>query len=172
MYKRQIEPPDNPNSYCEKNWMPVLDKPYHYIKWCNPTQVVKVNPEDSTSKTVFLEKTCRIGKDTRGGSQLIPWRDYYVAITHDVSLFKSETGRKDAIYTHRFLFWDRNFNLIKWTDPFSIMGGQVEFCIGLARKDNDFLMTFGFQDNAAYLLKFSEKVLEKMFYVDGEISNA
>lgn len=168
----RIEPPDNPNSYCEKNWMPVLDKPYHYIKWCNPTQVVKVNPEDSTSKTVFLEKTRRIGKDTRGGSQLIPWRDYYVAITHDVSLFKSETGRKDAIYTHRFLFWDRNFNLIKWTDPFSIMGGQVEFCIGLARKDDDFLMTFGFQDNAAYLLKFSEIVLEKMFCVDGEISNA
>jgi len=159
----RIEPPNNPNSYCEKNWMPVLDKPYHYVKWSNPTEVVKVNPETGTSETVFLEKSPRIGADTRGGSQLIPWKDYYVAVTHDVSLFKSETGRKDAVYTHRFLLWDKEFNLIKWTDPFSIMGGHVEFCIGLAQKEDDFLMTFGFQDNAAYLLKFHEKVLEEMF---------
>jgi len=27
----RIEAPDV-NSYCEKNWMPILDMPYHYIK--------------------------------------------------------------------------------------------------------------------------------------------
>ena len=158
----RIEAPNDPNSYCEKNWMPVLDKPYHYVKWSNPTEVVKVNPEDGTSKTVFLEDTARVGSNTRGGSQIIPWRDYYIAVTHDVDLFKSETGRKDAVYTHRFLFWDKNFNLVKATDRFSIMGGHVEFCIGLAQQGSDFLMTFGFQDNAAYILKFPEKILEDM----------
>lgn len=159
----RIEPPNDPNSYCEKNWMPVVDKPYHYVKWSNPTEVVKVNPKDGTSETVFLEKDARIGADTRGGSQLIPWKDYYVAVTHDVDLFKSETGRKDAVYTHRFVFWDKNFNLIKATDQFSIMGGHVEFCIGLTQKSDEFVMTFGFQDNAAYVLTFPEKVLEDMF---------
>jgi hypothetical protein len=42
------------------------------------------------------------------------------------------------------------------------MGGHVEFCIGLTQKGDDFVMTFGFQDNAAYVLTFPEKVLEDM----------
>ncbi len=158
----RIEPPNNQNSYCEKNWMPILDLPYHYIKWSNPTEVVKVNPETGTSETVFLGQREDIPRDLRGGSQVIPWRDYYVAITHEVDLFKSETDRKDAIYKHRVCFWDKNFNLVKWTQDFSIMGGHVEFCVGLAQQGSDFLMTFGFQDNAAYLLKFPEKIFEDM----------
>jgi len=158
--RSRIEPPNDPNSYCEKNWMPFLDLPYHYIKWGNPTEIVKVDPENQTSETIFLGERKNIPRDLRGGSQVISWKDYYVAITHEVDLFKSETGRKDAVYRHRICFWDKNFNLIKWTDDFSIMGGHVEFCIGLIQQGTDFLMSFGFQDNAAYLLKFPEKVFE------------
>jgi hypothetical protein len=156
----RIEPPNDPNSYCEKNWMPFLDLPYHYIKWSNPTEIVKVDPENQTSETVFSGEKKNIPRDLRGGSQVISWKDYYVAITHEVDLFQSETGRKDAVYRHRICFWDKNFNLIKWTDDFSIMGGHVEFCVGLIQQGTDFLMSFGFQDNAAYLLKFPEKVFE------------
>lgn len=158
----RIEPPNNQKSYCEKNWMPILDLPYHYIKWGNPTEVVKVNPETGTSEIVFLGEKKYIPRDLRGGSQVVPWRNYYVAITHEVDLFKSETDRKDAIYKHRVCFWDKNFNLVKWTEDFSIMGGHVEFCVGLAQQGSDFLMTFGFQDNAAYLLKFPEKLFEDL----------
>lgn len=158
----RIEPPNNQKSYCEKNWMPILDLPYHYIKWSNPTEVVKVNPETGTSEIVFLGERKDIPRDLRGGSQVISWRDYYVAITHEVDLFKSETDRKDAVYKHRVCFWDKNFNLVKWTDDFSIMGGHVEFCVGLSQQGSDFLMTFGFQDNAAYLLKFPEKLFEDL----------
>lgn len=158
----RIEPPNNQKSYCEKNWMPILDLPYHYIKWGNPTEVVKVNPETGTSEIVFLGERKDIPRDLRGGSQVISWRDYYVAITHEVDLFKSETDRKDAVYKHRVCFWDKNFNLVKWTDDFSIMGGHVEFCVGLSQQGSDFLMTFGFQDNAAYLLKFPEKLFEDL----------
>ena len=49
----RIQPPLDPNSYCEKNWMPILDKPYHYIKWSNPTEVVKVDPKTGTSEQIF-----------------------------------------------------------------------------------------------------------------------
>lgn len=157
----RIQPPIDPNSYCEKNWMPVLDKPYHFIKWSNPTELVKVNPEDGSSEQVFTDKQNPIDGFPRGGSQLVPWKNGYVAITHEVDLFKSEVGRKDAIYYHRILFWDKQFRLQKWSKKFSIMGGHVEFCTGLAIHNGNTLMTFGFQDNAAYLLKFDESVLEE-----------
>jgi hypothetical protein len=158
----RIEPPNNSNSYCEKNWMPFLDLPYHYIKWGNPTEVVKINPEEGTSKTVFLGESKSMPRDLRGGSQVVSWKNYYVAITHEVDLFQSETDRKDALYKHRVCFWNKDFDLVKWSDDFSIMGGHVEFCVGLAQQGTDFLMTFGFQDNAAYLLKFPEQLFEDM----------
>jgi len=157
----RIQPPLDPNSYCEKNWMPILDKPYHYIKWSNPTEVVKIDPQTGTSEQVFLDEQNQIDGFPRGGSQVISWRDGYIAITHEVDLFKSEVGRKDAVYYHRILFWDKNFRIKKWSKKFSIMGGHVEFCVGLAVHDENILMTFGFQDNAAYLLRFNESVLEE-----------
>jgi hypothetical protein len=157
----RIKPPLDPNSYCEKNWMPVLDKPYHYIKWSNPTELVKVNPETGESEQIFTGKQFPIDGYSRGGSQVIAWKGGYVAITHEVDLFKSEVGRKDAVYYHRVLFWDKDFNLQKWSKKFFIMGGHVEFCIGLTIHNDSMLMTFGFQDNAAYLLKFDESVLEE-----------
>ena len=40
----RIPTPQDSDSYCEKNWVPILDMPYHFIKWTNPTEVVKVDP--------------------------------------------------------------------------------------------------------------------------------
>jgi hypothetical protein len=141
--------------------MPILDKPYHYIKWSNPTEIVKVDPETGLSHQIFSGEQKSIDGYPRGGSQVIPWKNGYVAITHEVDLFNSEVGRKDAVYYHRVMFWDKDFKLQKWSKKFFIMGGHVEFCVGLAIHNNDMLMTFGFQDNAAYLLKFDESVLEE-----------
>tara|TARA_A100001015_G_scaffold282354_1_gene346534 strand:+ start:2745 stop:5279 length:2535 start_codon:yes stop_codon:yes gene_type:complete len=159
----RIPTPGNDDEYCSKNWMPIIDKPFHFVKWSNPTEIVKVDPENKTCETVFVGNYQEIGRDLRGGSQIVSWRDYYIAITHEVDLFKSETGRKDALYRHRVCLWDKDFNLVKWTNDFSIMGGDVEFCVGLTQKGDDFYMTYGFQDNAAYLLKFPETVFEEIF---------
>ena len=159
----RIPTPGNDDEYCSKNWMPIIDKPYHFVKWSNPTEIVKVDPENKTCETVFVGNYREIGRDLRGGSQIVSWRDHYIAITHEVDLFKSETGRKDAVYRHRVCLWDKDFNLVKWTNDFSIMGGDVEFCVGLTQKGDDFYMTYGFQDNASYLLKFPQKVFEDMF---------
>jgi len=157
----RIPPPNDPNSYCEKNWMPILDKPYHYVKWSNPTEVVKIDPINKTSKTVSLSEQIDLPRDLRGGSQVIPVGDFYFACTHEVELFSSEVGRKDAIYKHRFVVWDKDFKIAFHSKDFDFMDGHVEFCVGIAKHNNDFLMTFGFQDNAAYLLRVSESAVEE-----------
>lgn len=157
----RIPPPNDPNSYCEKNWMPILDMPFHYVKWTNPTEVVKVDPETETSSTFSLSGQINLPRDVRGGSQVIKAGDFYLACTHEVDLFKSEVGRKDAVYRHRFIIWDKNFNIVKYSKDFAFMDGHVEFCIGIARHNSNLLMTFGFQDNAAYLLKVPETIIER-----------
>ena len=160
----RIDPPNDPNSYCEKNWMPIVNKPFHYIKWSNPTEVVEVNPTIGTSKTVSISNTINLPRDLRGGSQVLPFKDGYFAITHEIDLFNSEEGRKDAVYYHRFIVWDENFNITHVTPEFHFMDADVEFSIGMAEYGDDYLITFGFQDNAAYLLKAPKQVIEDFIF--------
>jgi len=155
----RIPPPNDPNSYCEKNWMPIEDEPFAYIKWSNPTERVVVDPVTQSCVTTHHTAYKPIPRDLRGGTQVLPYGDGHFALTHEVDLFNSEAGRKDAVYKHRLIVWDKDWNLLKWTDDFSIMSGQVEFAIGMCKKGTDYLITFGFQDNAAYLLKIPEDSL-------------
>ena len=160
--RTRIEPP-GPPTYCEKNWMPVLDMPFHFVKWCNPTQVVKVNLETKQSETVYLGKNTIEGyNDFRGGSQVLKWKDYRIALLHEVNLFKNKLQQKDARYTHRFITWDKDWNIVKISDSFSLMDGEIEFGCGLTFYQNDILITFGFQDNAAYILRIPEHMIEEV----------
>jgi len=160
----RIEPPGEP-TYCEKNWMPILDMPFHFVKWSNPTQVVKVDLDSGTSETVFLSDVMLSGyRDFRGGSSVIPYKDGHMAIIHEVVLFKDELGRKDAYYYHRFLVWDKDWRITAMSDYFDFMTGRIEFCCGLAINGDRALITFGFQDNAAYILELPLKQIEEMIY--------
>lgn len=159
----RIEPPKDPNSYCEKNWMPIIDMPWHYVKWSNPTEVVKVDHINGTSQTTHLTEFVNIPRDVRGGSHVIPLNSnprYHFALTHEVDLFQSEVGRKDGLYRHRFMIWDEKWQCQGFSRDFSFMDAHVEFCTGMCYYKGDLLMTFGYQDNAAYLLRVNPEVVE------------
>jgi hypothetical protein len=160
MSRLRIPAPPPDSSYCEKNWMPVLDKECTYVKWTNPTEVVEFNPKDGKCKTIFMgeHKPFNTG-DLRGGSQVIPLDGNYLALVHEVYLYKSEAGRKNADYKHRFVVWNRDFELLEVSEAFKFMGAKIEFCCGMAEYQDNLLITFGFQDNAAYLLVMPKKLL-------------
>lgn len=162
----RIEPPNDPNSYCEKNWMPILDKPFHFVKWSNPTEVVKVDIENLTSKVVYLSESFQeLRRDIRGGSQVIKIDDYYVALTHEVDLWNTKHGKKDGRYYHRFVVWDKEFRIVNVTEEFSFMSTGVEFCCGMAIHNDKLLMTFGYQDNASFLLSVPLQFIKKMLSI-------
>ena len=154
--------PINEGSYCEKNWMPFIDKPYHYIKWTNPTEIVKADIQAKKIHQVYVGNYVEGYRDMRGGSQVLPWKGNYIAITHEVDLYNDYLGRKDAKYTHRIVLWDKDYNIIKWSDDFTFMNGHIEFCAGMCYKDGNFLITFGFRDNCSFLLKLPETVMENI----------
>lgn len=156
-------PPDL--SYCEKNWMPIVDMPYHYLKWCNPVEIVKVDPISKTCETVYLGKQMFFNWDLRGGGQVIPFGEGHLSITHETDLYNSEQGRKDATYRHRFVYWNKDWIPIARSELFSFMNAKIEFACGLADYGNDLLITFGFQDNAAYILKCPKKLVKDMMNV-------
>ena len=157
----RIQPPSY--SYCEKNWMPILDMPYHYVKWTNPTEVVKVDPKMGTSKTKYIiEQDVNFPRDIRGGSQVITVGNYRIALTHEVDLWKNEQGKKDAQYYHRFIVWDMEWNIVAHSDAFKFMTAFIEFSCGLAFDGNDFVIPFGFQDSTAFILRLPIHTFETL----------
>lgn len=164
--RTRIPCPGDDTSYCEKNWVPILDKPYHFIKWHNGTEVVFYDKEKHTTTPVINHAWKQLGcADLRGGSQVIPYKDYYLSLVHTTYLFKSPAGRKDGIYRHRFVVFDKNLEIIKISREFSFLGGDVEFSIGMTEYKDSFLITFGFQDNAAYLLKTPKLFLDNFLQI-------
>jgi len=158
--RNRLEPP-NPASYCEKNWMPVIDSDFTYVKWCNPTEVVKADLETNTTNQIFLGNSFWYPRDFRGGSQVIDLnKDYRFCCVHTVGLFKSEQGRKNAIYRHCFIIWDKDWNIIRHTPEFSFLDAKIEFCAGLTKYKNNFLLSFGLQDNASYIVSIPQKLME------------
>lgn len=149
----RIPAPGKDDSYCEKNWMPILDLPYHYVKWCNPTEVVKVDITNKTCETVYLGNYVPNYYDFRGGSQVINWKNYRIALTHQVDLYNNYNGRKNAKYRHRFVVWDKDWNVVKYGEPFDFIGAEIEFSCGMCIYNQDLLITFGYQDNSAFLLR-------------------
>jgi len=160
--KRVRIPAIDESSYCEKNWYPVLDKPYHFIKWTAPTEVVKANPSEPAIEQVSLRETITPPTDQRGSSQLIPWGNMYICITHEVNLFKNYLDQKDGIYRHRLVLWDKEFNIAGMSKEFSFLDGRIEFCVGATKLGEDLLLSFGFQDNAAFVLRVPQLVVEDL----------
>jgi hypothetical protein len=161
----RIPTPVDKDSYCEKNWMPITDMPFHYVKWTNGTEVVRVNPETKTCERVCLKNWKDFGcGDLRGGSQVIPFGDYRMCIVHETFLYNSEAGKKDGTYRHRFVVWDKDWNIVKISSQFSFMGAKIEFCCGITPYQDDYLMTFGYQDNAAYLLRVPQKFVKEFIF--------
>jgi len=161
--RNRIAAPHPDNSYCEKNWMPILDMPYHFVKWSNPTEVVEVSLSTNTSKTVYLGNYIEKPLAFRGGSQVIRLNDKYrIACVHMTDLYKSQAGRKDATYRHCFIVWDNDWNVYRYTNAFTFLDAKIEFCVGMTEYDDNFLISFGYQDNAAFILKTPRKFIESI----------
>jgi hypothetical protein len=165
--RTRLPAPRDDKTYCEKNWMPIADQPFAYIKWSNPTERVVCDIDAVTTTTTHLnEARYVVGlKDFRGGSHVIPYGDYHIAFSHDVDLTKPPVGSKDAIYRHRIIVWDKNWNLVKFTEPFDFMDAKIEFCCGAAFYGDSLLVTFGYQDNCSFILKMPTSMLAELLGV-------
>ena len=168
-YPIPAPPPDE--TYCEKNWVPVLDMPYHFVKWSNPTELIKYDIEKGTTETVVLDETKKIPlpRDLRGGTQVLRLNENQrIAITHEVDLGRDAFGRKDGHYVHRAIIWDNDWNIVHHTQEFHFMGTQtdpvtgnqfhIEFATGMMFHNNKVFISYGLQDNATFILEMPVEV--------------
>ncbi len=169
--RNPIPAPGDDSSYCEKNWMPVLDMPNHFVKWTNPVQLVEYDIENRTTTDVINDKDKYVPmpKDFRGGSQVIRINENQrMAFVHETNLLRDPFGRKDGNYAHKVVIWDNDWNIQHVSREFHFMGTyydhvrsqdyNIEFVTGCAIHGDNILVSFGWQDNASYILRIPQKV--------------
>jgi hypothetical protein len=157
----RIEPPSP--TEVEKNWMPINDMPYHFVKWTNPLEIVKV--KGMKAKTVFAgKKTFYSEHDLRGGGNVITIGDQRMAIVHQSRLWRTKQDNKEADYYHLFIIWDKNWNVLSVSHPFNFLTGTIEFSCGLALDGEKTIITFGFEDDAAFLIEVQTDWLLKWIW--------
>lgn len=144
----------------EKNWMPV-----HRTSLVNSDEVtfdyIYAPTKTYTTEDNKLHDVGGFGEDypIRGGSQLIGLENgtmlaiIHQCVTVDVIRFASIT--KPSLfrrrYTHRFVQYNSDGQIIQVTDKFNFLNKSIEFAAGMAIKDNKVLITFGALDSSAHL---------------------
>ena len=159
----------NDDSYCEKNWMPIKDMPFHYVQLTNPTVVVKTDPETGETEEVIRKEYVEGMVDERfdllrGSSQVVRWGDYWITLAHTCELWLTASGRKYAKYCHVFVVWDEDWNIIKMSPLFSFANYNIEFTCGLEYHNGKFYIPFAIQDNFTFVMTVDECVIDNFIW--------
>lgn len=162
----KLKAPDGDKAYCVKNWMPVIDKPYHFIDQAlNPLRIVKVNPDTGDIEYEITQPTENYLKGFdmgRGSSQCIPWENgHHLTIIHTCQMYYLGNGRKFARYLHAFVDYNPDWTVAHVSPLFSFDDFVVEFCCGMAMKDDQVYISFALQDNISYILETNINTIQE-----------
>ncbi len=109
----------------EKNWMPfVKDEKIMLMYSVEPTRILSEDGVELSS-TRFPDAASGLGANLRGGSQIIPFEQGYLAIVHEND---TTHGRK---YFHRFIYFDQDVLPAALSDRFHFVVIGQEFVTGL-----------------------------------------
>jgi predicted GH43/DUF377 family glycosyl hydrolase len=131
----------------EKNWMPfVLDDELLIVYRCGPTMVLRCEPGTGELELLAEHDAPVLADDFRGGSQGVAVDGGHLFVVHEVD--RSGAALR---YLHRFLMLDDGLALSAVSPPFTFTSDRVEFCAGMARRDDELILSFGVSDAAAGL---------------------
>jgi predicted GH43/DUF377 family glycosyl hydrolase len=131
----------------EKNWMPfVRDGELLILYRCGPTIVLRCDPASGVLDRVAESDAPDFADELRGGSQGVAVPGGHLFVVHEV-----DRGGSLLRYLHRFVMLDEQLVLCAASEPFTFTSDRVEFCAGMARHDDQLVLSFGVSDAAAGL---------------------
>jgi SAM-dependent methyltransferase/glycosyltransferase involved in cell wall biosynthesis len=148
---RFMQPEHQPTH--EKNWMPWRrSDELQFLAICDPSQV-----RDSYGKLISESQPTASLVHFRGGSQVIPFGDGWLAVVHEVSIAGSA-----RTYLHRFIKLDRAGTILGISQRHFLLRKGIEFVAGLAWHPNgeQLLVSFGVGDAESWLATISSSDIE------------
>ena len=131
----------------EKNWMPfVASGELALLYTCGPTVVLDCDPDSAETAVRSRNAAPALARGFRGGSQGVECAEGQLFVVHEVVRAGSALR-----YLHRLVLLDREMRLAAVTPSFTFTTDRVEFCAGMARRNDDLVLSFGVSDAAAGL---------------------
>lgn len=122
-----------------------------------PLQIYELNEDDGSLIDVKCEDlTPHLCTDFRGSAPPIPYKDGWLCVIHQVHY---ASPRK---YLHRFVFFDKNFNTISYSDPFYFEKIGIEFCMGICHSEEGLILTYSQNDANANLIVIDYSFVDSM----------
>jgi hypothetical protein len=173
----KMKGPGEDNQYCIKNVVPITDMPGWFIyKAANPVTLLGVNLQTGEISSIIERPTEGLFKEfdmPRGSSHCIPWGEegHHLTIIHLCTMYYLGNGRKFARYYHAFIEYNEVWYVERVSPLFSFDDLYVEFCCGMAQKDNNIYISFALQDNCSYILEVDASVIDKFMDKAGDVDN-
>jgi hypothetical protein len=140
----------------EKNWMPVeSDGELAAIYNVNPFALVSM--DDGTPRLKCTRPYDNGIAEYRGSSQAIRYKDGMLCIVHRTIII-----RWRRIYLHRFVWFDKNWDIALMSKEFFIERKGSEFCAGLANKGDRYVVSYGVRDVLARAVEMPASLVERL----------
>jgi predicted GH43/DUF377 family glycosyl hydrolase len=134
----------------EKNWMPLaLNGSISWIYSLDPTLVLP-GPVQA----------CPLQLDHLRGGAAISFKDGYLCVAHEA--IDANEGR---IYLHRFVRLDATFNVVDVSPAWIFDHYGIEFCAGMVHDDDQLILSYGIQDQEAWIAQVDVMELEAMEWI-------
>jgi tetratricopeptide (TPR) repeat protein len=131
----------------EKNWMPFAAGPeLRLVYSLGPTVVFACDPETGAVREIARAGAPAWAGALRGGSQGVEVPGGWLFAVHEV-LVPAFPRR----YAHRFVLLGPDHRLIRASQRFSFAGADIEMCVGLARRGDDLVVSYGVRDAEAWV---------------------
>jgi hypothetical protein len=158
-----ITPSFQTNYHWEKNWVFFKYKNDINIvyKW-KPIYICKINFQ--TQKLDLLETKDNVPEffnKLKGSTNGVEYDDKILFITH---IHRNRDSKRQ--YVHNFVLFDKNMNLLGYSDPFNFEMRLIEFCTGMTyneRKGN-FVITYSTLDKTTKLLVLTKSYIESILH--------
>ena len=151
-------------AYLEKNWLPVIDKQFTWLKWSLPLEWCSYDKEKNELKIWFNGS---LNIPYRGDSHLIHIDKYYYCFVHNVlnKQLKPETNARISYYNHYILRFNEDLSSAGVFGPFLYDNiFSIEFGCGLAYDGKNCYLTYAENDAASYIVKFDQSLLINLPY--------
>jgi hypothetical protein len=150
-----LEPPTD--TYCEKNWIPIVKKidekeELYFIYSWSPMQIGKIGED---GKTLEIVETYEIYepnfKKVRGSSVFIEDDNTLLGIVH----FSEDMSPRH--YFHMLVRLEKQtFKPISYSEPFCFQHYGVEFCIGFTKVEEEYIFWISKKDNDTVMVKINK----------------
>ena len=156
--RKRIPLPRDEDSYCEKNWMPFMDKDGLFLRNVSRNEII-----DCSGKSMKMETGFALPEHLRGDSQIVRLsEDGYIGVVHEcrIDVMDKKSNARTGEYRHRFILLDNDGKITGCSRSFHYSNDfNIEFGCGLAVHGDNILISFSEMDLSAFLLVFNRKLL-------------